>query len=281
MARGYSPQQAAALVASGAAPAPTPASGNPVDAAINATAAQAGMDPKYWRAFAHIESGLDPSSNYNKGTQYKGLFQIGSRGPQSEWATHGSGNIFDPMDNATAAAKLAARNNAQFKAWAGRDPTPAETYLMHQQGFGFFKDGTMTNIAGNLPARDRTPENMTHEGFQNYWTNRLERIAGMPEGSLASPSATPPPGGGGGTAAPSVSPPSTAPDTSQTADTSGGGVAQGLANVASQIAKSDQSNQMMPLQPLTMAQPMMTPAMYRARLMAQTMLANPVGGTTP
>jgi hypothetical protein len=64
---------------------------------------------------------------------------------------------------------------------------------MHQQGLGFYTKGTMTNIAGNLPAGARTPENMTHEGFERYWTNQLERRAakyaggGLPHGQTAGP----------------------------------------------------------------------------------------------
>ena len=113
-----------------------------VDDAINQTAATAGMDPSYWRAIASVESSLHPSSNYNEATQYKGLYQVGTRdrpGEPSEWTRHGSGNVYNPMDNARAAAALAAENNAKFQAHFGRAPSPIETYMMHQQGFGFYR----------------------------------------------------------------------------------------------------------------------------------------------
>ena len=290
VARGYSPQQAAALVSSGAAGGGG-SDVNPVDAAIKATAARAGMDEASWRAIAHIESGLKPGSNANNpATSFKGMFQLGTRGPNSVWATHGSGDVYNPMDNARAAAELAAQNNAAFQQHFGRAPTPAETYLMHQQGLGFYTKGAMTNIAGNLPAKDRIPENMTHGGFENYWTRRIEGLANMPPGSLTSGDRIQVAGGGGGgssgggySPAAAIAPGATAQDgtatPSATPDTSTGdgmSAAKGFADVASQIAKADQSNAPPPLPPLQMAQPMMTPAMLRARQLAQAMLARPV-----
>jgi hypothetical protein len=144
-----------------------------VDDAIAGTAATAGMDPAYWRAIASIESSLNPSSNYNRPTQFKGLFQLG----HPVWQEHGRGNIYDPNDNATAAAAFTRANAGIFRKQFGRDPSPVETYLMHQQGPGFYTKGTMTNIEGNLPEPDRIPENMTHRGFENYWARKIEARA--------------------------------------------------------------------------------------------------------
>jgi SLT domain-containing protein len=90
------------------------------------------MDVSTWKAIASIESSLNPTSNNNRPTQYKGLYQIGLRGQGSEWQTHGSGDIYNAMDNATAAANLAKDNNAWFTNRFGRAPSPIETYMMHQ-----------------------------------------------------------------------------------------------------------------------------------------------------
>jgi hypothetical protein len=265
IAQGYTPEQAASLMGK--------SGGNSaVLDAINATAARAGMDPKYWRAFATVESSLDPGSNANKATQYKGLFQIGTRGPDSEWARHGQGNVFDPMANARAAAELAAANNAGFKAHFGRDPTPAETYLMHQQGLGFYTKGAMKNIAGNLPDYARTPENMTHEGFERWWTDRLGRAANSP---IAPGSPISVPRGGASTAG--AVPAGATASTPTSPDATGDDFASKLAGVQETIAKQDEANAPPPLPPMQMAQPMMTPAMQRARLLAQTMLARDMG----
>ena len=50
-----------------------------VDKAIVDAATKLGMDPNAVRGYASIESGGDPPSNINKRTQYKGLFNIGTR----------------------------------------------------------------------------------------------------------------------------------------------------------------------------------------------------------
>jgi hypothetical protein len=235
VAQGYTPLQAASLVNGGAgATASAPVRTNDVDSAINATAARAGMSPAHWKAIADIESGLKPGSNsYNPATQYKGLFQIGSRGQGSEWSTHGKGNIYDPMDNANAAADIAARNNAWFTNRYGHAPTPIQTYMMHQQGPGFYSRGAMTNIAGNLPAGDRTPENMTHQGFENYWARKLAARAarfggdGTETPDNVQPNETSVADAG---AVPGVSPPAAVPRTAVSANTgpsSGAGGAAG------------------------------------------------------
>ena len=146
-----------------------------VERALQATASAAGMDVPHWKAIASIESSLNPSSNYDKPTQYKGLFQVGGHGDQSEWARHGKGSIYDPMDNASAAANLAQENNSRFKSTFGRDPTPIETYMMHQQGPGFYLNRTMTNIAGNPYPGMRGSQ--TPESFEAGWGREIERRA--------------------------------------------------------------------------------------------------------
>jgi hypothetical protein len=142
-----------------------------VNAALKATAAQAGMDVPTWKAIASIESSLNPSSNFNKPTQYKGLFQMG----MNEFALHGRGDTYKAMDNAQAAASLASANNATFRENFGRDPTPAETYMMHQQGPGFYTSGKMTNIEGNpYPGMSGR---QTHDSFEQGWAKEIERRA--------------------------------------------------------------------------------------------------------
>ena len=262
-----------------------------VDDAINQTAASAGMDPSYWRAIASIESSLNPSSNYDKYTQYKGLYQIGTRdqpGGQSEWTRHGSGSVYNPMDNARAAAALAAENNAKFQEHFGRAPSPIETYMMHQQGFGFYKDGTMTNIAGNPYPGMRGPQ--TPQSFEAGWARELERrrqeagessagqfppsVAGTRYATAVGPSGVPSGVRAGPTGPGSVSP---APSGDQ-GEEGGPDYGAQLANIRDQIAQQDQANQGPALQPMELAQPVMTPAMYRARLMAQAMMNRDMGG---
>jgi len=166
----------AALKSSGPVTA-SHSTGSPnVDAALQSGAAAAGMDVAHFKSIAAIESALDPHSNYNKRTQYKGLFQIG----RSEWGEYlkhgGSGSIYNASDNAMAMAYLVNRNRADFKRRFGRDPTNDEIYLMHQQGLGFYTRGALTNMHGNLPASAR-PYVHTHQQFEQYWSNRVEQGA--------------------------------------------------------------------------------------------------------
>jgi Transglycosylase SLT domain len=118
------------------------------DAIYNA-AKRHNMDPRTLGGIASIESSFQPESNYNKPTQYKGLFQIG----RDEWNQYGGGgNIYDPSDNADAAARMLSDHAGWFKGSYGRDPSPAELYMMHQQGRGFFSNGAQTNFVGNTPS---------------------------------------------------------------------------------------------------------------------------------
>jgi hypothetical protein len=145
------------------------AGGGAVNEAIRSTAGTAGMDEAHWKAISDIESGGDPGSNRYRGTQYKGLFQIN----QAELG--GRGDIYNPQTNAEAAAAVAASNNAWFEKKYGRKPTPTETYMMHQQGRGFYSRGTMTNIAGNPYPGMHGPQ--THESFERGWGAAIEKRA--------------------------------------------------------------------------------------------------------
>lgn len=175
---------------------------NPVESAIQQAAAISGRSPDTMRAIASIESGLQPTSNYNKSTQYKGLYQIG----REEWRKYGEGNIYNAHDNATATGKMFRDHIAQFESRFGRQPTDAELYLIHQQGLGFYTKGTMTNIEGNLPP-GAPAWARSHEGFERFWSGRLAREAGnvqlasnTPDMPIVYPHGAPPfrpfPGGG-------------------------------------------------------------------------------------
>jgi hypothetical protein len=145
------------------------AGGGAVNEAIRSTAGTAGMDEAHWKAISDIESGGNPRSNRGRATQYKGLFQI------NQVELGGRGDIYNPQTNAEAAAAVAASNNAWFEKKYGRKPTPTETYMMHQQGRGFYSRGTMTNIAGNPYPGMSGPQ--THESFERGWGAAIEKRA--------------------------------------------------------------------------------------------------------
>jgi Transglycosylase SLT domain len=151
-----------------------------VDRAIVRAAKQYGVDPDLLRGFVAIESNGDPNSNRDKKTQYKGLMQIG----RAEWSKFGQGDIYNADDNIAAGARLLRDNAERFKRTMGRDPSPREQYLMHQQGLGFYTKGTMTNIGGNLPASAKgDPNNWTREGFENFWGRKLESLMAQAKGA--------------------------------------------------------------------------------------------------
>lgn len=101
----------------------------PVHDAITAASQATGVDDAMLRRFAMIESGGKPDAV--KGS-YRGLFQMS----QAEFQKYGpdGGNIFDPKDNALAAANKIKAETAQFQQKYGRPATPADLYLIHQQG---------------------------------------------------------------------------------------------------------------------------------------------------
>jgi hypothetical protein len=140
------------------------------DAAIVEAARQFGFDPNTCRAIASIESSMNPESNRNRRTQYKGLYQIGA----DEWAQFGrGGDIFSARDNAMAFGRMTSAHADQFKSRFGRSPTDTELYMIHQQGFGFYTRRVMTNINGNPYPGMRGPQ--TPESFAAGWGRELMR----------------------------------------------------------------------------------------------------------
>jgi hypothetical protein len=140
-----------------------------VDQAIAEAARAHHLDPNFMRSVASIESDMNPSTNANRRTQYKGLYQIG----HDEWRRFGEGNIYSAHENAFAAVRMFESNRNQFRARYGRDPTETELYLMHQQGLGFYTRRAMTNISGNpYPGMHGA---QTHESFEAGWGREVAR----------------------------------------------------------------------------------------------------------
>lgn len=147
-----------------------PARGGPEVASAIADASQRyNLDPNTMNAIASIESSNNPGSNRNRATQYKGLFQIG----KEEWKRYGEGDIYNPRDNAMAAARMLKDHQSWFRERYGRNPSDGELYMMHQQGRGFFSRGATTNIAGNRFPGMRGPQ--SRQSFQQGWANELAR----------------------------------------------------------------------------------------------------------
>lgn len=172
-----------------------------IDSIIDGAAAEHGVDPALMRTYAKIESGGDPS---NQTGSYKGLFQLSA----AEFRKYGgTGDIFDPQANAQAAARKLKAESDELAAKLGRQPTPTELYMVHQQGEGgaaahaanpdapAWKNMHSTAegrgkgeawakraIWGNIPDADKkefgTVENVTSKDFLELWERKVQRFSG-------------------------------------------------------------------------------------------------------
>lgn len=111
------------------APARVPSGGPGID--FSAYEARYGLPSGYLARTAQIESGGNPNAR-NPKSSAGGLFQF----IDSTARQYGLADKFDPYQATDAAARLAVDNAAQLRRVLGREPTPGELYLAHQQGGG-------------------------------------------------------------------------------------------------------------------------------------------------
>ena len=171
-----------------------------VDKAIDDAVDLHGADRSYLRTVARIESGGDPKKQTGS---YKGIFQLSD----DEFRRYGgTGDIFDPFENAKAAALKARTEAAAYEKRHGRSPLPDELYLTHQQGEGGL-DGHLRNpdapawenmyrtaegrqkgpawakqaVWGNIPQEERkrfgSVDNVTSRDFTDVWSRRYSQKA--------------------------------------------------------------------------------------------------------
>lgn len=161
---------------------------------IRAAYAARGLDPSIGLRTARIESGFNPAAN-NPNSSAGGLFQF----IDGTWNRYGGGrDRFDPAASAEAAAALTADNRDFLRKRLGRDPTPGELYLAHQQGaFGAFRllsnpDAPAASIVGDAAARLNRGAGLTAKQFADMWSRKMEE--GGPEEApvmAAAPAAAP------------------------------------------------------------------------------------------
>jgi hypothetical protein len=167
-----------------------------IAAIVDQHAEAAGIDKALARRIVHIESSGNPNAVTGS---YKGLFQLS----RAEFKRFGGGNIFDANDNAKAGLlKLAAERDHLAKL-LGRDVTPAEIYLAHQQGIGgavkhlsnpdqpawlsmyqtgegqqkgarWAKRAIWGNIPSNLKRQFGSVDNITSAQFVELWRKKVE-----------------------------------------------------------------------------------------------------------
>ena len=156
---------------------------------VSDAARRYGVDPDVAVKIATIESGLNPQ-NQNPRSSAGGLFQF----IDSTWGRYGGGkNKYDPYANADAGARFISDNMAGLKRSLGRDPTPGEIYMAHQQGLGgalnILRDpnrlaveavgskAVSLNLPGSLAG---SAGSITAGEFAKLWDNKLNGVKSAP-----------------------------------------------------------------------------------------------------
>ncbi|RWN47183.1 MAG: lytic transglycosylase domain-containing protein [Mesorhizobium sp.] len=147
-----------------------------VNAAIDEAAAETGEDATTLRTIAQIESGGNPRAK-NPSSTAGGLFQQLDANARQ----YGVGNKFNAKESALGAAKFMRDNRKYLRAQLGREPTPGELYLAHQQGPGgaaaLLKnpDKSAVSIVGAPSVRlNGGQPGMTAGQFAKLWINKAE-----------------------------------------------------------------------------------------------------------
>ena len=143
---------------------------------ITEAAQRHGVDPNAMLTIAMLESSGNPAAR-NPNSSAGGLFQfIDGTAKQYNLADR-----FDPRQASDAAARLARDNAAHLKRALGRDPTPGELYLAHQQGAeGAARllsnpDARAASIVGEDAVRlNAGRSEMTAGEFARMWTGKAE-----------------------------------------------------------------------------------------------------------
>lgn len=172
-----------------------------IEQLIESVAAERGIPASRLRAFVGIESGGNPGV---KTGSYKGLLQLSN----SEFAkAGGQGSIFDPEANLRAGAVKLQAEAEQFKRKFGREPSDADLYLVHQQGWGgaqkhwenperpawqsmyltgegqqkgegWAKQAIWGNVPDDVKKKFGSVDNITSGDFTNLWSSKVERFGG-------------------------------------------------------------------------------------------------------
>lgn len=141
---------------------------------IIAKSREYGLDPNTMLMLADIESGFRPDAANKSGAT--GVYQF----MPGTWSAYGNGRSATDADaNIDAGMRFTRDNIASFRSQMGRDPTPGEIYLMHQQGAG---GAAKLRSNGNVPAADLVgaaavtqnggTAGMNAADFSNMWVQK-------------------------------------------------------------------------------------------------------------
>jgi len=149
-----------------------------LSSAIGTAASSSGVDPAYMTRLALVENGgkVEGGSTLSSA---QGPFQFLSGTAKQ----YGLTNPNDPAASADAAARLTLDNKAALTQALGREPTPGELYLAHQQGAGGAikllqnPNAPVESVIGAQAARNNaaTP-GMTAGQFTNKWAGKFGDI---------------------------------------------------------------------------------------------------------
>lgn len=174
-------------------PQPGQPAQTPSQAVSSAQATAGGMDPQTARTFK-LESGNDPNARTGSNVG------LGQFGPQ-EMQRYGITNPSDPGQQISAMHQETAGNTAALTKALGRQPTPGEIYLAHQQGLAgatalltnpnvpawqavrkFYPSDAVAQkaIAGNPPGGGHFDPNAPAGAFTGAWVKQFE--GRMPQG---------------------------------------------------------------------------------------------------
>jgi len=155
-----------------------------VDAAI-----RHGQDPDALTQFAGIESSFNPLAR-NPNSTAGGLFQF----LDGTARNYGLRDKFDPAAASDAAARLMKDNRAYLVQRLGREPTPGELYLAHQQGAGGAAkllanpDARAIDVVGADAIRlNGGSADMTAGQFASKWTSKVGGYSKLPSPSSVGP----------------------------------------------------------------------------------------------
>ena len=134
-----------------------------------------GLDPAMMLAIADIESKFKANAYNPSGAS--GVFQFIPKTAKG----YGLGNPMDANANVRAGMRFTKDNMAYFKKTLGREPTPGEVYLMHQQGMGG-ATSLMRNpnaLAADVVGNKAVSQNggwagMTAGQFAGLWTGKMD-----------------------------------------------------------------------------------------------------------
>lgn len=163
-----------------------------VQDAIIAGAQAHSVSPETMLAIARIESNNNPNATNPSGAA--GLFQF----MPGTARQYGLTNPMDAVASSNAAAALTAANTQRLANALGRQPTPGEIYLAHQQGVSgaialienpdapasslVNFQAIYQNLPRNMQAQART---MTASQFASYWGGKIDNaISTIPPGSI-------------------------------------------------------------------------------------------------